>query len=31
LTYIGGLAGSVTNPVAIYKCNVDVSLTPQDI
>ena len=31
LTYIGGLAGSVTNPVAIYKCKVDVSLTPQDI
>ena len=31
LTYIGGLSGIANNPVAIYKCQVDVRMTSQDI
>ena len=30
-TYVGGLAGVASNPVAVYKCQVDARLTPQDI
>lgn len=31
MTYVGGLSGIANNPVAIYKCQVDVRMTSQDI
>ena len=31
MSYIGGIAGIASNPVAIYKCQVDVRMTPQDV
>ena len=31
MTYVGGIAGVASNPVAIYKCQANVRMSPQDI
>lgn len=31
LTYVGGIAGVASNPVAIYKCQANVRMTPKDV